>query len=89
MTRPEQHTVPGLPAPSPRDAEIREVLLPLIEGCCWVEAHALLTARLREIETARRSHKEQLFCAYQELPETERSSGWLTWSHHRRNPGLE
>ena len=78
----------ALPPPSPRDAEVREAVLPLVEACCWGEALAILQRRVDEIRAQRRSHVEALFLEWRELsPETR--PDFLTFAHHRRSPELE
>lgn len=72
---------------SPRDAEIQEVVLRLVEAFAFREAAAVLEARLKEIDTCRRTHLEDLFIEWSGLDESQRPD-FLTYSHHRRRPAL-
>lgn len=77
----------AIPPPSPRDAEVRDAVLPMIEACAWREASVILRARLDEIARDRETHLDRLFREWDALPRDGRPD-FLTWAHHRRNPEL-
>lgn len=64
----------ALPEASPRDREVQAIVLELVAAYAFREAAAILTARLREIAEAQRTHIETVF---------------LTYAHHRRRPEIE
>ena len=78
----------ALPPPSPRDLEVQAVVLRLVEAFAFAEAAAVLGARLREIRETRRTHLEELFLEWRELPEQGRPD-FLTFAHKRRRPAIE
>lgn len=78
----------ALPPPSPRDAEVRDVVLRLVEVCAWRDASAVLQARLREIDGQRLDHVQRLFLAWSDLDADSRPD-FRTYAHKRRKPGLE
>lgn len=80
-------TTVALPPPSPRDAEVRAAIMPLVEACAWAEAAAILNMRLREIRETRRTHVEVLFLVWRELPPETRPD-FLTYAHRRRDPEI-
>lgn len=80
-------TAPALPAPSRRDAEIRALLIPLVEECAWDEVLAIVTARRREISATRQTQLERLFLEFMEIPADERPD-FYTFAHQRRVPTL-
>ena len=77
----------ALPPPSPRDREVQDVVLRLVEAYAFSEAHAVLGLRLREIAQTRQTHLERIFLDWQAAPPEERGD-FLTYAHHRRNPEL-
>lgn len=76
-----------LPQANPRDVEVQQVVLALVEAFAFSEAAAVLNARLREIAATRQSHIEQVFLDWCALNPGERAD-FLTYAHHRRNPAL-
>jgi hypothetical protein len=77
----------ALPEASPRDREVQHVVLQLVEAYAFAEAAAVLNARLREIESGRRSQIERVFLDWCALPVGARPD-FLTYAHHRRSPEL-
>lgn len=77
----------ALPPPSPRDREVQQAVLPLVEAYAWAEAAAVLNARLREIAETRQRHVEALLLDWYALPADSRPD-FLTYAHRRRDPEL-
>jgi hypothetical protein len=78
----------ALPEASPRDREVQDVVLRLVEAYAFREAVAILSARLWEIAETKLTHDQMLFLEWRDLP-AETRPDFLTFAHHRRNPGLE
>ena len=72
---------------SPRDREVQDVVLRLVEAFAFNEARVVLEARLKEINNSQQSHIEAVFLDWSRLPEEGRPE-FLTYAHHRRNPQL-
>lgn len=81
-------TTIALPEASPRDREVQAIVLELVAAYAFREAAAILTARLREIAEAQRTHIETVFLTWRDLPEDERPD-FLTYAHHRRRQELD
>lgn len=77
----------ALSEPPPRDREVQEVVLRLVEAFAFAEAHAVLGARLREIAALRQSHIERLLLEWFDMCPSTRPD-FLTYAHHRRDPAL-
>lgn len=78
----------ALPEASPRDREVQAIVLELVAAYAFGEAAAILTARLREIAEAQRTHIEAVFLTWRDLPPEERDD-FLTYAHHRRRAEIE
>lgn len=78
----------ALPPPSPRDAEVQEVVLRLVEAFAFREAHAVLAARLREIRAQELTEIQKVYLEWDRLPKETRPD-FLTYAHHRRHPQIE
>lgn len=78
---------PALPEAHPRDREVQHVVLQLVEGYAFAEAHVVLGARLREMAEARQTRIERVFLDWCELPDDGRPD-FLTYAHRRRRPEL-
>lgn len=76
-----------LPEASPRDVEVQQVVLQLVEAFAFSEAEAVLKSRLAEIVAQQQTHLERLFLDWSNLPPEERPD-FLTYAHHRRDPQL-
>lgn len=72
---------------SPRDREVQEVVLRLVEAYAFNEAAAVLQARLKELAEQKRTHLQTLFEQWSALPEEDRPD-FLTYAHRRRRPAL-
>ena len=72
---------------SPRDREVQEVVLRLVEAFAFNEARVVLEARLKEISNSKQSHIEAVFLDWSRLPEGDRPE-FLTYAHHRRDPQI-
>lgn len=77
----------ALPGASPRDREVQEVALRLVEAFAFAEAAAVLNARLREIHASRQTQIERVFLDWCDLPR-DRRTDFLTYAHHRRDMAL-
>lgn len=77
----------ALPPPSPRDAEVQDVVLRLVEAFAFREAAAVLRARLAEIDRLERSQIERVFLDWSAMP-PDRRPDFLTFAHHRRRQDL-
>lgn len=78
----------ALPEASPRDREVQAIVLELVAAYAFREAAAILTARLREIAEAQRTHIETVFLTWRDLPPEERED-FLTYAHHRRRAEID
>lgn len=81
-------SVPDLPAPSARDAEVRAVCLELVQACQWREAIAVMRERLSEIAVGQERQIVRVFRRWSDLERDSRPD-FLTYAHRRRRPGLE
>ena len=72
---------------SPRDREVQEVVLRLVEAFAFNEARVVLEARLKEISNSQQSHIEAVFLDWSRLPKEDRPE-FLTYAHHRRDPQI-
>lgn len=71
----------------PRDREVQDVVLRLVEAYAFSEAAAVLNRRLREIAQLRQSRIERIFLDWCDLDPDTRPD-FLTYAHGRRNPSL-
>lgn len=78
----------ALAPPSPRDAEVRDAVLSLVEGFEFEAAYKILHARLEEIRGTKRRHIETVFLDWRALDPATRPD-FLTYAHHRRVPELD
>ena len=77
----------ALAPPSPRDAEVRDAVLSLVEGYEFEAARRILAARLKEISETKRTHIEDVFLQWRDLDPKDRPD-FLTYAHKRRVPEL-